>query len=189
MKTTKYSALRLFGTMFTLSAFTFGGGYVIVSLMRGKFVEQLGWLDEEELLDLIAIAQAAPGPVAVNASILVGYRLGGVRGFLASVTGTVLPPLIILSLVSLVYDAFRQNRVVSAVMRTTQAGVAAVIADVVIDLGGRVLAERSWLSTLLMVLAFVATYFLGVSVAVIILCCGVIGAARGVWAQRREGLK
>ena len=84
---------RLFTSTFTLSAFTFGGGYVIIPLMRKKFVEQLHWLEEEEMLDLTAIAQATPGALAVNAAILIGYRVAGIIGALVTVLGTVLPPL------------------------------------------------------------------------------------------------
>ena len=73
---------KLFGATFTLSAFTFGGGYVSVPLMRQKFVEKYHWIEEEEIMDLTAIAQSAPGPIAVNASILIGYRLAGVFGAL-----------------------------------------------------------------------------------------------------------
>lgn len=87
--------LTLFTSTFTLSAFTFGGGFVIIPLMRKKFVEQLHWIDEEEMMDLTAIAQSSPGAIAVNASILVGYRVAGVPGALVTVLGTVLPPLII----------------------------------------------------------------------------------------------
>lgn len=72
--------LKLFTSTFTLSAFTFGGGYVIIPMMRRKFVEQYRWLDEDEVLDLTAIAQSSPGPVAVNAAILMGFRLGGRPG-------------------------------------------------------------------------------------------------------------
>ena len=89
---------KLFCSTFYLSAFTFGGGYVIIPLMRKKFVEQLHWIDEEEMMDLTAIAQSSPGAIAVNASILVGYRVAGVPGALVTVLGTVLPPLIILSI-------------------------------------------------------------------------------------------
>ena len=92
--------LTLFTSTFTLSAFTFGGGFVIIPLMRKKFVEQLHWIDEEEMMDLTAIAQSSPGAIAVNASILVGYRVAGVPGALVTVLGTVLPPLIILSIIS-----------------------------------------------------------------------------------------
>ena len=90
----------LFVSTFTLSAFTFGGGYVIVPLMRKKFVETLKWIEEDEMMDLISIAQSAPGPIAVNSSIIIGYRLAGVPGALVTVFGTVLPPMVVLSVIS-----------------------------------------------------------------------------------------
>src|SRR5450756_690699 len=94
---------KLFTSTFSLSAFTFGGGFVIIPLMRKKFVNELHWIEEIEMLDMTAIAQSSPGAIAVNASILVGYRLAGVFGALVTVFGTVLPPLIILSVISLFY--------------------------------------------------------------------------------------
>ena len=100
----------LFWSTFQLSAFTFGGGYVIVPLMRKRFVEGLGWIDENEMIDLIAIAQSSPGPIAVNASIIIGYRIAGISGALCTILGTVLPPLIILSLISLVIRPFAITR-------------------------------------------------------------------------------
>ena len=99
----------LFVSTFTLSAFTFGGGYVIVPLMRKKFVETLKWIEEDEMMDLISIAQSAPGPIAVNSSIIIGYRLAGVPGALVTVFGTVLPPMVVLSVISQFYTAFRDN--------------------------------------------------------------------------------
>jgi uncharacterized protein YqcC (DUF446 family) len=90
----------LFLSTFKLSACTFGGGYVIVPLMRKKFVEELHWIGEPEMLDLVAIAQSSPGPIAVNASILVGYHMAGVPGALITMLGTVLPPLGIISVIS-----------------------------------------------------------------------------------------
>ncbi len=94
-KNSRAKLLRtLFTSTFTLSAFTFGGGYVIVPLMRKRFVEQLGWIDEQEMLDLIAIAQSAPGIIAVNTSILVGYKVAGVGGAVFTLLGTMLPPLL-----------------------------------------------------------------------------------------------
>ena len=82
----------LFSSMLTISAFTFGGGFVIVSLMKKKFVDTLRWLTEDEMLDMTALAQSAPGPIAVNAAILVGRRIAGVPGMLAAVAGTLIPP-------------------------------------------------------------------------------------------------
>ena len=182
---------KLFLSMFYLSTFTFGGGYVIISLMKKKFVDQLHWLSDEEMLNFTAMAQSAPGAVAVNASILVGYRVAGVSGALVSVLGTALPPLLILSVISLFYTAFRDNAVVSAVLQGMQAGVAAVIADVVLSMGGDVVRSRSVFSILVMAGAFAAAYLWGVSVVYIILLCGVLGAlwpmVRRKWGKEAGG--
>ena len=84
---------KLFISTFYLSAFTFGGGYVIVTLMKKTFVDQYRWIDEEEMLDLVAIAQSCPGAIAVNGAIVVGYKLAGLPGVMTSVLATVIPPL------------------------------------------------------------------------------------------------
>ena len=97
---------KLFFSTFKLSACTFGGGFVIIPLMRKKFVEELGWIQEDEMMDLAAIAQSSPGAIAVNASILVGYHVAGIPGAMLTVLGTVLPPLIIISIISTFYQAF-----------------------------------------------------------------------------------
>ena len=89
-----------FTLTFYLSAVTFGGGFVIIPLMKKKFSDDLKWIEKDELLNLVAIAQSAPGSVAVNSSILIGYRVCGVLGALITILGTVLPPLIILSTIS-----------------------------------------------------------------------------------------
>lgn len=90
--------LKLFWSTLYLSAFTFGGGYVIVSLMKKKFVDELGWIDEEEMLDLVAIAQSTPGAIAVNGAIVVGYKLEGIIGVIAAIAGTIIPPFVIIIL-------------------------------------------------------------------------------------------
>ena len=113
----------LFASTFMLSAVTFGGGYVIVPLLKRKFVDELHWIDEQEMLDMVAIAQSSPGPLAVNASIIIGYRMAGVPGALLTALGTVLPPLVIISVISAFYAAFRDNRIVSLVLKGMQAGV------------------------------------------------------------------
>ena len=84
--------LTLIKSTFVLSAFTIDGGYVIVPLMQKKFVEELGWIDSEEMLDLVALGQSMPGALAVNTSILIGYRVAGVAGALITLLGTITPP-------------------------------------------------------------------------------------------------
>ena len=99
---------QLFISTFKLSACTFGGGFVIVPLMRKRFVEELQWIEEQEMLDLTAIAQSSPGAIAVNASILVGYHVAGIPGALITVLGTVIPPLMIISIISLLNSFIKQ---------------------------------------------------------------------------------
>lgn len=165
----------LFKSMFVLSACTFGGGFVIVSLMKKKYVEELKWLEEDEMLDVTAITQSAPGPLPVNASVIIGYRIAGVIGSLTAILGTILPPMIIISIISLFYEEFRTNPYISTALQVMRAGVAAVIFDVVINLAGNVIKTRRFLYIAMMVVAFVATYFLDVSAMLVILTCLGIG--------------
>lgn len=165
----------LFKSMFILSACTFGGGFVIVSLMKKKYVEELKWLEEDEMLDVTAITQSAPGPLPVNASVIIGYRMAGIIGSLTAVLGTILPPMIIISIISLFYDQFRTNRYVATALQVMRAGVAAVIFDVVINLAKNVCKTRRLLYIIMMITAFIAAYIFGVSAMLIILICLGIG--------------
>lgn len=167
---------KLFIATFYLSAFTFGGGYVIVTLLKDKFVDQYHWIDEDEMLDLVAIAQSSPGAIAVNGAIVVGYKLAGIPGVLVSVLGAVLPPMIVLSVISFIYDIFITNPYVAAVLNGMNAGVGAVIASVVYDMGGKFITEKNWGKTVLMILCFIASYFFNVNVIYIILTVAALGA-------------
>lgn len=177
---------ELFFTVFSLSACTFGGGFVIVSLMKKKVVEERRWLEEEEMLDITAIAQSSPGPIPVNASVILGYRLHGVLGSFVAVLGTILPPMILLSVIAVFYDRFRQNTIITTALAVMRAGVAAVICDVVINLAKNVLATKKALYIALMVVTFLMGYFLDISAMVIILCCLATGLICVVLEQRAK---
>ena len=153
--------------------------------MRKRFVEELGWIEEDEMMDLTAIAQSSPGAIAVNASILVGYHVAGFPGAMLTVLGTVLPPLIIISIVSLFYQAFRDNPLVNMAMAGMLCGVAAVIIDVVIDMAKTIFQKKRILPLILMLGSFVAVRFFSVNIMIIILVCGLIGAA-DTWYQVRS---
>lgn len=176
----------LFTSMLTISAFTFGGGFVIVSLMKKKFVDALHLLDEEEMLDMTALAQSAPGAIAVNAAILVGKRIAGWPGLVVAVVATILPPIAIISVVSVMYAAFAENEWVRAVLLGMQSGVAAIICDVTANLGGRVVKSRDALNVVLMVVAFVLSAVWHVNVIAIILAAALLGVVRALLARRRE---
>lgn len=166
---------QLFCATFTLSAFTFGGGFVIVSLMKKKFVEDLGWLEESEMLDITAIAQSSPGPIPINASVILGYRMYGIIGSLVAVLGTAIPPMAIISLIAVFYEQFRSSLVISTALQVMRVGVAAVIFDVVLNLAKNVIKTKNWLYIILMILSFIMTYFIGISAMTIILLCLGIG--------------
>lgn len=177
---------QLFTSMFVLSACTFGGGFVIVSLMQKKFVDKLQWLSEDEMLDITAITQSSPGPLPVNASVIIGYRMNGIIGSLVAVAGTILPPMIIISLISLCYEQFRTNTIVATALQVTSAGVAAVILDVTLNLAENVLKCRNLFYITLMILCFLAVVILKVSAIFIILCCLVIGILTAVISYKKE---
>jgi len=178
MKTTENKRTmlwKLFKATFVLSAFTFGGGFVIVSLMKKKFVEELQWFDEDEMLDITAIAQSSPGPIPINASVIIGYRMSGVLGSFIAVLGTSIPPMVIISIISVFYEQFRSNVIIATALQVMRAGVAAVIFDVVMNLAINVCKTKRFLYMACMVVAFVATFFLNVSAMLVILTCLAIG--------------
>ena len=178
--------LELFWSFFQVGLFSIGGGFVIIPLMRERFVKELHWIEEEEMLDLTAIAQSSPGSIAINASILVGYHVAGITGALITVVGAALPPLIIISVISVLYQAFRSNKYVSTAMAGMLAGVAAVIFDVVINMAWSILKNKRLLPIAVMLAAFVSTRFFAVNIILIILVCSVIGALDTLYLQKKE---
>ncbi|WP_028273823.1 chromate transporter [Atopococcus tabaci] len=166
----------LFTSTFYLSAFTFGGGYVIVPLMEKRFVQELGWIDEDQMLDIVAIGQSSPGPIAVNTSILVGYRMAGVPGALVTVLGTILPPLVIMTLVTYFYLAVRDNPIVHNLLLGMQAGVAAIIVNVVWNMAMRIIKQKRVVPILVMAVSLVAGIVFDVNILYLLLFAGIIGA-------------
>lgn len=177
---------KIFISTLYLSAFTFGGGYVIVTLMKKKFVDELGWIDENEMLDLVAIAQSAPGAIAVNGAIVVGYKLEGMIGALTAIVGTIIPPFAIISVISFFYAAFSSNFIVKTILDGMQSGVAAVIAAVVWDMGSGIVRGKNKMSLTIMAAAFLATAVFNVNVVYVVLICIALGVVRTVVRMRRE---
>lgn len=178
--------LTLFVNSFLISACTFGGGFVIVTLMKRKYVDELHWLDEQEMLDYTALAQASPGAIAVNAAVLVGWKIGGLPGMLLAVSGTILPPMLILTLLSFFYAAFAANRFAALLLRGMQAGVAAVIFDVVWSLGKQVFQHNKGFNALLLAAAFILSFFAGVNVMYLILAALLLGFCRALALKKRR---
>ena len=176
MKKSSSTYYTLFTSTFALSAFTFGGGYVIVPLMKKRFVDELGWITNDEMMDMIAISQSSPGAIAVNASILVGYKIAGISGALLTVLGTVTPPLVIISVISQFYEAFRDNAMISVMLTTMQAGVAAIIIDVVISMVSTLVKDKSVIPLGMLLLSFVAAVIFDVNLVTILIVNAIVGA-------------
>ena len=177
---------KLFISTLYLSAFTFGGGYVIVTLMKKKFVDDYHWITEKEMLNFVAIAQSAPGAIAVNGAIVVGFNLAGIVGALVAVVGTIIPPLIIISVVSIFYDAFRNNLWISTMLEGMQAGVGAVVTAVSYEMAVGVIKECDAILIALMVVAFILNAILGVNIIIIILASVLIGLLQSYLKIRKE---
>ncbi len=181
--------IKLFKSTFFLSMFTFGGGYVIVPLMEKKFVNELGWISEDEMLDLIALGQSSPGPIAVNTSILVGYRMAGVSGAMVTVLGTIIPPLLIMTVLAYIYIAVRDNPIVNNVLLGMQAGVAAIIVNVVYNMGKRIVIQKKKLPILVMIAALIAGIVFQVNILWLLLFSGIIGALTTLWELKHKSDK
>ena len=166
---------KLFQSTFLISAFTVGGGFVIIPLLRAKYVDEYGWLDDKETLNLVSIAQSMPGVVAVNAAIILGDRMAGLRGALTALAATILPPLVTLSVISCAYDWFATNPYVRYALKGMQCGATALIVNVAIDL-----LQKQWRKKLLWPLAiivgtFVANFFFGVNIMLLVVIDGLLG--------------
>ena len=177
--------LKIFLSTLYLSAFTFGGGYVIITLMKQKFVDELHWIDDDEMLDMVAIAQSSPGPIAVNGAVIIGYKLEGIAGVFSAVLGAVLPPFVILTVISMFYSAFRNLFVVQSLLTGMKAGVSAVILSVVYDMAAGVVKGKDPVNIGVMILAFIATYFGKVNVVFVILITIAFGAVRTILREKR----
>lgn len=169
-----------------ISTFTFGGGYVVVPMVRRYFVNQKQYFTEEDLVSMAAVAQSTPGAIAINLSALAGYRVAGIMGAVVSCIAAVIPPLAILGLVSAFYTAFISNAIVAAVLKGMQAGVAALIVDLIIDMCSMILKKRSLFLSALIPVAFFANFVMGINVALILIICCCLCAVRVFWGKRKN---
>ena len=175
---------ELFKQIFVLSACTFGGGFVIIGMIRKVFADKLHWITEDEILDLTVIAQSTPGPLGVNMAVITGYRICGVPGALVCALAASLPPMLIISVISVFYNQFKDNRIIALLLQVMRAGVAAVIVDVVIDLTEKVIKTKKVLWMTLMVVAFIALVVFKVNIIWLIMICGAVGLVNSLTAGK-----
>lgn len=171
------SLLKLFVTFFRIGLFTFGGGYAMIPLIENDVVERNGWLKKDEFLDLLAVAQSAPGIFAVNMAVFVGYKLRGKRGALAASFGCVLPSVVIILLIALFFRRFRHIEVVNNIFMGIRPVVVALIAVPVFNVARS--AKLSWMTAWIPVLSALLIVQFGVSPIYVIIVAGVAGFIYG----------
>ncbi len=165
----------LFKTTFIISAFTVGGGFVIIPLLKGKFVDEYHWINDKDALDMVAIAQSMPGVVAVNSAIILGYRMAGILGTLVALVATVLPCLITLSIISYCYDFFIQNTYIRMVLKGMQCGATALIVNVGIDLLVKQCKKKLVLPLLIIAATFIGNIWFQLNIMALVIVDGMIG--------------
>ena len=176
--------IKLFFTFFKIGAFTFGGGYAMIPLIQHQTVEKNGWISDDDILDIIAIAESTPGPIAINAATFVGYRVCGFFGAFFSTLGVVLPSFLIILAISRVLDIFRGTEVVEYAFFGIRAGVLALIVKAVWTMYKK--SPKGIYSYIIMTAALVLTAVFKLPVLAVIIISAVYGLVVSLVAERRK---
>lgn len=175
---------HIFIEMFKISAFTFGGGYVVIPMVEKAFVDKYHYFSKEELIDMATIAQSSPGAIAINLSALSGYRIANVKGVVFACIGSILPPMILLSIISNFYDVFIANEVIAAILHGMEAGVLVLLVDVLITMSASLIKGKDYFLYAMLVVSFIASFIFQINafliLVVAILICIIYVIVRGV---------
>ena len=176
---------KLFATFFKIGAFTFGGGYAMIPLIQKETVENHKWITEDDILEIIAIAESTPGPIAINSATFVGYRTCGVLGAAAATLGVVLPSFLIILGISYVLREFQELKAVRYAFNGIRAGVLALLFKALWGMYKK--SPKGWAAYAVMAGSFLLTAFLHVNVLYVIIGCALFGLATSLLAERRLG--
>lgn len=182
--------LRLFLTMLKIGLFTFGGGYAMIALLENEFVSRKKWIEKDEFLDMVAIAESTPGPVAINAATYIGYKTGGFFGSLAATVAVCIPSFIIIFLISLFFDAFLSLTIVAAAFRGIQVCVIYLILSAGIKLLGQMkksVLNICILSAVVVCMVIFSIFSVSFSTVFYILICGAVGLFFYLLGRIRSG--
>ena len=174
---------ELFLTFMKIGGFTFGGGYAMIPLIQRETVEVKGWITDEDILEIIAIAESTPGPIAINSATFVGYRTAGVLGSAAATLGVVLPSFVIISLISFVLTQFQELKAVQYAFFGIRAGVLALIVKAFLTMYKK--CPKGILSYIIWVFAFACSALLGVNVMIAIVASALLGIITTLVNKRR----
>ena len=179
--------ITLFITFFKIGAFTFGGGYAMIPLIQRETVEKHKWITEDDILDIIAIAESTPGPIAINSATFVGYKTAGFLGAVMATLGVVLPSFCIILVISYVLREFREIKAVQYAFEGIRAGVLALLIKALVSMYKK--APKGLAAYIVMGASFILTAFLNVNFLFVIVGCAVFGLITSIMASKKEGNK
>ena len=175
---------QVFATFFRIGAFTFGGGYAMIPLIQNEAVERRGWVTDEDILDIIAIAESTPGPIAINSATFVGYRAAGVLGSVCATLGVVLPSFVVILLISFVLKQFQDIKAVQYAFAGIRAGVLALLCKSLWTMYKK--SPKGWAAYIVMAGAFVLTAIFDINVIFVIIGCAVFGLITASLMKKKE---
>ena len=175
--------LPLFLTFLKIGGFTFGGGYAMIPIIQREIVEKKKWITDDDILEIIAIAESTPGPIAINSATFVGYRVGGYLGAMLATLGVVLPPFCIIFAISFVLRQFSELKAVKYAFWGIRAGVLALICKALWSMYKKV--NKGLVPYIIMALAFIAVAVLDINVLYVIIGCAVVGLVTSLIAGRK----
>ncbi len=175
---------QVFATFFKIGAFTFGGGYAMIPLIQNEAVERNKWITDDDILEIIAIAESTPGPIAINSATFVGYRAAGVLGSVCATLGVVLPSFCIILALSFVLQAFQAVPAVQYAFFGIRAGVLALLCKSLWSMYQK--SPKGWAAYVVMAGAFVLTAIFDINVIFVIIGCAVFGLITSRCLERRS---
>ena len=171
----KISLVSLFISFFKINLITFGGGYAIVPIIKKTFVDEDKQLSEDKMYSLIALAQSTPGALAINTSMFVGYEIHGIIGTLVALVGAFLPPLLVISVISMFYQAFQTNPMIQAILIGMRGAVSAIMIVAAYNMTKTLLSQNKVFSILMMCIAILTSLYTNLSIGYLMLMSGLIG--------------
>ncbi len=182
MKPKLLLCLRLFLTFMKIGVVTFGGGYAMIPIIENEITEKRGWISPDDLLEVVAISETTPGPIAICAATFIGYRIAGVPGAFCATFGVVLPSFVIIFLISLFLRAFEQLQIIKYAFFGIRAGVLALLVKAVVSMFKK--SPKNIVAYIIMAASFAAVAFFSANVIVVIVSAAVIGLAATLIARK-----
>lgn len=179
---------QMFLIFLKISSFTFGGGYTIVPVMKDEFSIKRNLISEDEMIDLVAIANSGPGSMAINCAILAGYRMHGILGAVLAAVSSAIPSLVIITIISYFYRVFSENYYVQAALTGMGGIIAAILVWTSIDMIKQALKNNIYISAIIMISAFVASYIVNINTGIIMLVTGIFGFVTYSLVEKYEGV-